>query len=95
MVTKTVWLVGFAFRSDQGRVVQHFYIVLEAADAAVARETALRRARTPRERALRGGADVEEATAETREVVCDGLGVWRLEGRGPAPEEPSALSAAA
>ncbi|MFG2356963.1 hypothetical protein [Streptomyces sp. NPDC048521] len=95
MVTRTVWLVGFAFRSAQGRLVQHYYVVLEAAGPAAAREIALRRARTPRERALRGGLDVEEATAETREVVCDDLGVWRLGGRGPAPEKPSVVSAAA
>ncbi|MEW2290976.1 hypothetical protein [Streptomyces sp. NPDC047841] len=95
MVTRTVWLVGFAFRSDQGRLVQHFYVVPEAADAAAARESALRRARVARERALRGGRDVEEATAETRRLFRDGLGVWRLGGRGPSPDEPSGLPAAA
>ncbi|KUN13947.1 MULTISPECIES: hypothetical protein [Streptomyces] len=94
MVTRTVWLVGFAFRSERGRLVQHFYVVPEAADAEVAREAALRRAGAPRERALRGGLDIEEATAETRLLVRDGLGVWRLGGRGPSSGQPSVFPAA-
>ncbi len=95
MVTRTVWLVGFTFRSDRDRPVRHFYVVPEAADAAAARESALRRARTTRERALRGGLDVDEATAETRRLFRDCLGVWRLGGRGPSPDEPSGFPSAA
>jgi len=95
MVTKSVWLVGFEFRSQQGRLVQHFYVVPEATNADDAREAALRRAHTPDERALRGGLGIEAATAETRQVVCDSLGVWSLAARGSCLNEPPAFSAAA
>ncbi|GGJ29471.1 hypothetical protein [Streptomyces brasiliensis] len=94
MVTKSVWLVGFPFRSHQGRPVQHFYLVHEAPDAQVALEAALHRARTPGERALRGGLDIEEATAEIREVVCGELGIWHMAERAPLAEGPTAVPTA-
>ncbi|WP_413810624.1 hypothetical protein [Streptomyces sp. OE57] len=81
VTTVSVWLVGFRFRSAQGRLVQHFYVVPGAADAEAACEIATCRAYTSRERALRGGLDIEEASAETREVVRDSLGIWSLADR--------------
>lgn len=95
MITVGVWLVGFGFRTEQGRLVQHFYVVSDAADAELAREAALRRAETLGERAARGGADIDEDAAETRQVVSDSLGIWSLSGPGPSRTNPLALLAAA
>ncbi len=94
MVTKGFWLVGITFRSPRDRLVQHFYVVSGAPHAEAAREAALSRARTPAECALRGGLDIESATAvETRAVLCDAIGMWTLADRDTSPGEPAAVPA--
>ncbi|MGW0812792.1 hypothetical protein ACWD00_05985 [Streptomyces viridiviolaceus] len=96
MVTKGFWLVGIAFRSPRDRVVQHFYVVPGAPHAEAALDAALSRARTPAECALRGGLDVESATAvEAREVLCNDIGVWTLADRDTSPGDPAAVPAVA
>ena len=93
MITNRIWLVGFEFRTERGCLIQHFYLVADAANAEVARQTALRKAHSPGERALRGGLDFDETTGETRQVVSDLLGVQHLSG--PRLPDSSMLPAAA
>jgi hypothetical protein len=53
-------------------------VAFRAADAELARSAALRKADTPRERAVRGGRELDEETAELRLVTVDPLGVLHL-----------------
>lgn len=91
MVTKGPWLGGITFRPPLGRSFQHFYVVSEAPHAEAARECGLSRARTPAERVLRSGLDVESATTvEARELRRDDLCVWTLADRETTPGEAAA-----
>ncbi|MDQ0809696.1 hypothetical protein QFZ63_001410 [Streptomyces sp. B3I7] len=83
MVTDGSWLVGLGFRTPCGRLVRHFYVVDDTADAEHARKTALERADHPRERAARADLRLEDGCVEVRRVLRDPLGTRRLSVPSP------------
>lgn len=82
MSTDPLWLVGFGYRTEQGQLVRHYYVVPGEADPELARRAALRRAVAPGERAVRGGRDLDARTTELRRMVRDPLGALSLAASG-------------